>query len=79
MKNNGSSLHIKQSLKYSTFSGKSQENQNVNFGFLGIYGGSNFSIFSKLFSLDFAHQALDQALNLFIRFSCFSIYSCSLL
>jgi hypothetical protein len=36
IKNKGSFLHIKTSLKYSTFSGKSHENQNVKFGFLGI-------------------------------------------
>jgi hypothetical protein len=79
IKNNGSFLQIKTSLKYKTFSGKSHENQKTKFGFLGIYGGSNLSIFSKLFSLDFAHQDLDHALNLFTNFSCLSIYSCSLL
>jgi hypothetical protein len=67
------------SLKYNTFSGSSHEKLKIKLGFLGIYGGSSFSIFSKLFSLDLAHHALDQARNLFINFSCFSIYSCSLL
>ncbi|MDP2396705.1 MAG: hypothetical protein Q8S84_03675 [bacterium] len=79
MKNKGSFLPIKTSLKDNTFSGKSHEKSKKNFGFLGIYGGSNFSILSRLFSLDFAHPALDHALNLFISFSSFSINSCSLL
>jgi len=66
-------------LKYNTFSGKSQEKSNIKLGFLGIYGDSSLIIFSKLLSLDLAHHALDQALNLFISFSSFSICSCSLL
>jgi len=79
MKNKGSCLQIKHSLKYSTFSGRSHENSKKNLGFLGICGGSIFSLFSKLFSLDFAQPALEPALNLFISFSSFSMNSSSLL
>jgi hypothetical protein len=79
IKNKGSFLQIKHSLKYNTFSGKSHENSKKNLGFLEINGGSILSIFSKLFSLDLAQPALDHALNLFINFSSLSINSCSLL
>jgi hypothetical protein len=79
IKNKGSFLQIKHSLKYSTFSGKSQEKSKKNLGFLEIYGASILSIFSKLLPLDFAQPALDHALNLSISFSSFSINSCSLL
>jgi hypothetical protein len=53
--------------------------QKKNFGFFEITGASIISLFSNDFSLDFAHQALEPALNLFMRVFCFSKYSCSLL
>ncbi|MDR2640023.1 MAG: hypothetical protein LBC61_01460 [Candidatus Peribacteria bacterium] len=79
MKKSGSFLQIKHSLKNNTFSGNSPVKLKKNLGFLGIYGGVSFSLLSRDFSLDFAHQALLQALNLSISFSSFSINSCSLL
>ncbi|MDR1987952.1 MAG: hypothetical protein LBQ24_04295 [Candidatus Peribacteria bacterium] len=79
IKNNGSFLQIKHSLKNNTFSGNSQVKLKKNLGLNGIYGESTFSLFSNDFSLDFAQPALLQALNLSINLSSFSINSCSLL